>query len=155
MLRRLKSSLLLLALAVLLLGQDGGIPLENARVRQLGRQLICLCGCGSSVTECNMLHCHFSDPARQKLLSMVNAGASDADILDAFVKEYGQQILLNPPSEGFNLLGWLMPFIAIAGGLALVWVIIKRFRRPLAVIGPEPDPAMMARIEKDLDNLDS
>ena len=59
--------------------------LENPRVRQLGDQLACLCGCGSSVTSCNMLHCHFSDPARQKLLAMVKAGMSDSAIFAAFV----------------------------------------------------------------------
>jgi cytochrome c-type biogenesis protein CcmH len=152
--RQLRSSLLILAVAALMLGQ-GGTPLENARVRLLGEQLACLCGCGSSVTSCNMLHCHFSDPARQKLLSMVNAGKSDSDILAAFVEEYGQRVLLKPPAEGFNLLGWLMPFIAIGAGLALVWWLIRRFRRPLAATaGPEPDPALLAQIERDLDKLD-
>lgn len=152
--RRLRSSLLLLAVAALMLGQ-GGIPLENARVRRLGDELACLCGCGSSITSCNMLECHFAGPARQKLLSMVNAGLSDSQIFAAFVKEYGQRVLLKPPSEGFNLLGWVMPFLALAAGLVLVWWFIRRFHRPLAVAGPEPDPAMLARIEKDLENLDS
>jgi len=158
--RRFRSSLLALAAAALLLGQ-GGNPLENARVRLLGEQLACLCGCGSSIASCNMLHCHFAEPARQKLLGMVNAGMSDSDILAAFVKEYGQRVLLKPPSEGFNLLGWLMPFIAIAAGLALVWWLIQRFRRPLAPAagapagGPEPDPALLAQMDKDLEDLDS
>jgi cytochrome c-type biogenesis protein CcmH len=144
----------MLAAALLLLGQ-GGNPLENPRVRRLGDQLVCLCGCGSSVTQCNMLHCEFSEPARQKLLRMVNAGMTDSEILAAFVKEYGQRVLMKPPSEGFNLLGWLMPFIALAAGLALVWWLIRRFRAPLAAAGPEPDPALMARIEKETDEMDS
>ncbi|MGO9097577.1 MAG: cytochrome c-type biogenesis protein CcmH [Bryobacteraceae bacterium] len=152
--RQLRGSVLMLAAAVLLLGQ-GATPLENPRVRRLGDQLVCLCGCGSSVTQCNMLHCEFSEPARQKLLKMVNAGMTDSDILAAFVKEYGQRVLMKPPSEGFNLLGWLMPFIALAAGLALVWWLIRRFRAPLAVAGPEPDPALLARIEKETDELDS
>jgi cytochrome c-type biogenesis protein CcmH/NrfF len=71
------------------------------------------------------------------------------------VKEYGQRVLMKPPSEGFNLLGWLMPFIALAAGLALVWWLIRRFRAPLAAAGPEPDPALMARIEKETDEMDS
>ncbi len=132
---------------------DGGTPLENPRVRLLGDQLGCLCGCGSSVTSCNMLHCHFSEPARQKLLTMVSAGMSDSDIFAAFVKDYGPQILLKPPAEGFNLLGWVMPFVAIAAGLAAVWWFIQRFRKPLAA-GPEPDAATLARVERELENLD-
>lgn len=156
--RLLRSSLLALALAAASLPQ-GGSPLENARVRRLGDQLACLCGCGSTITSCNMLHCHFAEPAREKLLAMVDAGESDAAILDAFVKEYGKRILLKPPAEGFNLLGWIMPFVALALGLAVVWWLIQRFRKPLAVAGgPDLDPAALARyqerIEKDLEKLD-
>jgi len=107
-----------------------------------------------------MLDCSFSRPARQKLLAMVNAGASDSAIIGSFVKQYGPRILLKPPAEGFNLVGWLMPFAAIAMGLAFVWWVIRRFRRPLALAGgPEMDPATLARyqerIDKELEKLDS
>ncbi len=147
-----------MALAALALGQ-GGAPLENARVRQLGDLLGCQCGCGSSITSCNMLHCHFSEPAREKLLSMVNAGMSDSAILDAFVQQYGKVILLKPPAEGFNVVGYVMPFIAIALGLGFIWFVMQRFRRPLAVRpAVQIDPATLARyqerIDKDMEGLD-
>jgi cytochrome c-type biogenesis protein CcmH len=157
--RRLRNSLLVVALAAICLAQ-GENPLLNERVRRLGEQLGCQCGCGSSVTSCNMLECHFSSPARQKLLAMVNAGESDSAILAAFVKEYGPRILLKPPAEGFNLVGWVMPFVGIAIGLAFVWWIIKRFRRPVAAVagGAEMEEATLARyqerIDKDLEKLD-
>jgi hypothetical protein len=53
-----------------------------------------------------------------------------------------------------------MPFAAIAMGLAFVWWVIRRFRRPLALAGgPEMDPATLARyqerIDKELEKLDS
>jgi cytochrome c-type biogenesis protein CcmH len=106
-----------------------------------------------------MLECHFSSPARKRLLAMVNAGESDSAILDAFVKEYGPRILLSPPAAGFNLIGWIMPFVAILAGLGFVWLVIHRFRRPPGVAaGPEYDSATLARyqerIEKDLEKLD-
>jgi cytochrome c-type biogenesis protein CcmH len=145
-------------LALVTMGQ-GDNPLLNVRVRQLGEQLGCLCGCGASITSCNMLQCHFALPARQKLLKMVNAGESDQAIFAAFVKEYGPRVLLKPPAEGFNLVGWLMPFAAIATGLAFVWWLIGRFRKPLATAGgPELDDATLAqyreRIDRDLEKLD-
>jgi cytochrome c-type biogenesis protein CcmH len=157
--RRWKSSLLVLALAAVCLAQST-TPLANARVRRLGDQLMCLCGCGSTVTSCNMLECRFSRPARDKLLAMVDAGMPDSAILSAFVKEYGVQILVRPPARGFNLLGYVMPFAGIALGLAFVWWVIKRFRKPVAApAGPALDDATFAayqaRIEKDLEKLDS
>ena len=156
--RRLRNSLLVLAAAVLCLAQ-GENPLLNERVRRLGEQLGCQCGCGSSVTSCNMLECHSSGPIRKQLLAMVNAGRSDGDIMSAIVTEFGQKILLKPPAEGFNVVGWLMPFAAILAGLAFVWLVIQRFRRPLAVAsGPPIDDATLdryrQRIEKDLEKLD-
>lgn len=153
-----KSSILILLLAAFCYAADSGTPLENARVRRLGEQLKCLCGCGSSVTSCNMLHCGHSEPARAKLLTMVNAGMSDKDILDTFAKEYGTEILEKPPAEGFNLLGYVMPFVGIAAGLAFVWWFMQRFRKPLATAGPSMDSATLARyqerIDKDLEELD-
>src|SRR5271157_4585605 len=126
--RRLKSSLLILALAALCLAQST-TPLANARVRRLGDQLMCLCGCGATITSCNMLGCSHSKPARERLLAMVNAGQSDSAILATFVQENGVEILAKPPAQGFNLLGYVVPFIGIALGLAFVWVVIKRFRK--------------------------
>jgi cytochrome c-type biogenesis protein CcmH len=120
---------------------------------------MCLCGCGATVTSCNMLGCSHSKPAREKLLAMVNAGMPDSAILDAFVKEYGVQILVRPPAQGFNLLGYVVPFAGIAVGLAFVWWVIKRFRKPLAAAaGPELDAAAFAayqaQIDRDLEKLD-
>ena len=156
--RRWKSSLLVLALAALSLAQST-TPLANVRVRRLGDELMCLCGCGATITSCNMLGCSHSKPAREKLLAMVNAGMPDSAILDSFVKEYGLQILVRPPAQGFNLLGYVMPFIGIALGLAFVWWAIKRFRKPVAAAaGQELDAATFAgyqaQIEKDLEKLD-
>jgi cytochrome c-type biogenesis protein CcmH/NrfF len=66
---------------------------------------------------------------------------------------------MKPPAQGFNLLGYVMPFAAILVGLAFVWWVIKRFRKPLAVAdGLEIDPAVLERyqerIDKDLEKLD-
>lgn len=131
-------------------------PLTNPEVRRIGEKLLCLCGCGSTVTSCNMQHCGFSDPARIKILKMVEAGKSEEEILASFVSENGLRVLVKPPAEGFNLVGWLMPFAGIAVGLTFVWLMIQRFRRPLAA-APADDAALARyrnRIEKDLERLD-
>jgi cytochrome c-type biogenesis protein CcmH len=137
---------------------QSGSPLTNPEVRRIGEQLLCLCGCGSTVTSCNMQHCHFSDPARLKLQQMVNAGMGEKEILAAFVKENGLRVLVKPPAEGFNLVGWVMPFVSLALGFALVWYVIKRLRRPALATAPQADDAVLAqyrqRIESDLDKLD-
>ena len=145
----------------------GGVPLGNPRVRSVGELLSCQCGCGSSVTSCNMINCHSSGPIRERLLQMVEAGVGDDQILATFEQEYGKIILRKPPTQGFFLMAWVMPFIGLGGGLALIWFILQRIisRRPAAAtggasveLGGEPDSPELARyrdrIEKDLSDLD-
>jgi cytochrome c-type biogenesis protein CcmH len=155
--KRLKTALLGALVAVLSFAQSGS-PLTNPEVRRIGEQLLCLCGCGSTVTSCNMQHCHFSDPAREKLLTMVNAGMGEKEILAAFVKENGLRVLVKPPAEGFNLVGWVMPVVGLAAGFAVVWFVIRRFRRPAPAGAPPVDDAVLARyqqrIDRDLDRLE-
>jgi cytochrome c-type biogenesis protein CcmH/NrfF len=143
----------------------GSVPLQNPRVRSIGELLSCQCGCGSSVTSCNMMNCHSAGPLRERVLAMVEAGVSDDEILATLEKEYGKIILRKPPAEGFYLISWVMPFIGLGGGLALVWFVLQRYmaKRPAtagasAGAGAEPDSPELARyrerIEKDLSDMD-
>lgn len=152
---------LLVALAAAIMLAHGATPLSNDRVRQLGTMLHCKCGCNASVTECNMLHCHFSDPVRMELLSMVESGRADQEILDAMVGKYGKDILRRPPQEGFYMLSYVMPYAGLAAGLALIGLLIRFYlrRRPaVASAAAQPSPELtryQAQIEKDLADLDS
>ncbi|MGH7345015.1 MAG: cytochrome c-type biogenesis protein [Candidatus Rokuibacteriota bacterium] len=82
------------------------------------------------------------------------AGESPAEVQRYFVDRYGEWILLAPPRRGFNLLVWVVPFAAVAGGLAataaLVWRWTHRRRGPrtppVAV-----DAAMSERIRRELE----
>ena len=159
-----------LALVALLSGVllSGSVPLQNPRVRSVGELLTCQCGCGSSVSSCNMQNCHSSGPIRERLLQMVEAGVSDDQILATFEQEYSKIILRKPPAQGFFLIAWVMPFIGLGGGLALLWFVIQRIlaRRPVAAtsgasadLGIEPDSPELTRyrdrIEKDLSDMDA
>ena len=156
--RHWKSSLLVFALAALSLAQSAS-DLQTDPVHRIGDRLACLCGsCNNTVATCQMLECHYSKPARQKIAAMVAAGKSDQEILDSFVAENGLRALAAPPAEGFNLLGWIMPFLGLAAGFAGVWYFLRRMylkRAPAPAAGDEQVLSQYReRIEKDLAKLD-
>jgi cytochrome c-type biogenesis protein CcmH len=156
--QRYRTSFLAVVLAAVSLAQSSS-QFQSEAVKRVGSKLACLCGgCNNTVADCQMLECHYSKPARERIAALQAAGRSDAQIVDVFVKDEGIRALAAPPAEGFNLLAWVMPFVAIAAGLAVIWLFIQRFRKPepagRAVAGAETLSRYQSRIDKDLTQLD-
>ena len=63
----------------------------------------------------------FSVQIRNKIKEMLQAGASDEEIKAYFVQRYGEWILRSPPKQGFNLLLWILPGLAMAVGLFFLY----------------------------------
>jgi cytochrome c-type biogenesis protein CcmH len=157
MLQRKSRLLLVLALAAICLPQTA-TQYVTSDVRRVGDKLASKCGaCNNTVGTCPMLECHYSLPAREKIGEMQKAGASDQTIVDAFVKESGLSALASPPAEGFNLLGWVMPFVGLAFGLAMVTLWFKRFMRRKSASAPglpDIDRRYQERMDKELEELE-
>jgi cytochrome c-type biogenesis protein CcmH/NrfF len=128
-------------------------------VRRVGVRLRCQCGCGDSVATCSMLECGFSKPAKERIARMQAVGMSDAQIIDAFVRDYGPGIYLAPPSA----FGWVVPYASVGFGLLVIWLFIRKYRHPkplaeLSVGSVDTDDPALAKykdqIEKDMANLE-
>ena len=60
---------------------------------------------------------------RQFIAEEVSAGSDDLQIRDQLVTNYGTEVLLNPPADGFAALIWILPvivlvFSSMAAGIA-------------------------------------
>ena len=147
-------------LTVPLVGQVRSVDPIDAEAYAIGKRLQCQCGCGSTVADCNMLYCHFGEPVREEIRAGVVAGLAPEVIVDQLVDKYGAIILGEPPVEGFGALGWTMPFIAILAGLAIVPLVIQRWRRnqlaakaaapPQAALDEDALKRFEAEIDRDL-----
>lgn len=146
----------MLLLAGLSLSQTPS-QMVTPEIRRVGDKLACKCGaCNNTVGNCPMIGCGYSSPAREKIAAAQKSGKSDQDIIDGFVRETGLAALAEPPAEGFQLLGWVMPFVGIAVGLAAILLYWKRFH-PVgsgAAPPPEIDEKYRRRIEADMADLD-
>ena len=65
------------------------------------------------------------DLVREKL----QAGETESQIFDFFVERYDKGVLAEPPAEGFNILVWVIPPVALLLGLTLLWLGIRQLGR--------------------------
>lgn len=117
------------------------LPLTGAgadRFGTLGHRLMCSCGCGQVLLECNHVGCPRSDGMRNELAAGIERGDSDDLVLQSFVQKYGATILAAPTATGFNRIAWIMPFVALAFGLAVAIFFIRRWGRQRAAATPAP-----------------
>jgi cytochrome c-type biogenesis protein CcmH/NrfF len=133
----------------------------STRFGQLGHQLMCICGCGQILLECNHVGCPDSDGMRNELMTAVNRGDSDSLVEQSFVQKYGPTVLAAPMTTGFDRTAWIMPFAALIGGIVVLILIIRAWKNKPApaladgiaapVRGPDLDPFRdQARKETDL-----
>jgi len=100
----------------------------SKRFDKLGHQIMCSCGCNELLLECNHVGCPNSDGMRQELMAGVTRGDSDKTIFAAFVEKYGPTSLAAPPAEGFNIVGWVMPFAVLILGIGGTALLIRKWR---------------------------
>jgi cytochrome c-type biogenesis protein CcmH len=135
---RIAQIVLIAALAMLLLGAD-----TDARFNKIGHGLMCMCGCGQVLLECNHVGCTYSDRMRNELIAGLERGDSDSLVLQSFVQKYGNTVLAAPTTTGFNRIAWIMPFAVFAAALALT-VLLVRAWKSRAVAQPVPRPNLDA-----------
>jgi cytochrome c-type biogenesis protein CcmH len=120
---------------------------ENARFGALGHKLMCVCGCNQVLLECNHVGCRYSDRMRDELAAGLGRAESDDLVLQSFVQKYGPTVLLAPTTTGFNRLAWLMPYLALALGLATVALLVRAWRTPPLAVPAFP-PAGASDLER-------
>lgn len=103
---------------------------SNAALNALRNELACYCGCGMTVQGClGGMVCSESRTLSQEVIQLSSAGKSRPEILQAMVAKYGERILAAPTKEGFNLVVWGGPFVALLFGVGIIVWLVWRWRR--------------------------
>jgi len=138
-------------------------PADNdAVVKELEHRLKCTCGCNLDVYTCRTTDftCTYSPALHREVLALRQEGKTPEAVVTAFVAKYGEQILMAPKPEGFNLAGYLLPGAAVlTAGTLLTAVLLRRGRQrvpePAAAATTAPaDPAAAERLRRALDEVD-
>jgi len=121
---------------------------NDAAIKTLEHRLKCTCGCNLDIYTCRTTDftCTYSPALHREVLALRAEGKSPDAVVAAFVVKYGEQILMAPKPEGFNLAGYLLPGALVlgAGGL-LAAVLVRRGRRapPPAAGASNIEPAAL------------
>jgi len=135
-LRRLMQVFLLVLSLLVFLGAGD----TDARFKDLGHRMMCTCGCGQVLLECNHVGCQSSDKIRNQLLAALDRGDNDDLILQGFVQEYGPTVVAAPTTTGFNRVAWVMPGLALIFGMAFVVFVVRAWKN-------KPAPAVADGIQ--------
>ena len=154
--RQLRSSLVVLALAVMPIFAQSAEDLESTAVNRVAGKMLCPCGCKMNMA-CRMdpYPCKTCWDNKKKILNMQAAGMPDEAILAKFQQDMGKEVVAIQP----GVLGSLSFYTAAALGLLLVlWVIRRYSRKPVAGGAGRLDEAMFDhyhdQIEKEVEKLD-
>jgi cytochrome c-type biogenesis protein CcmH len=147
------AALLTAVLVATLLGAAPGAaaPVREETVHEVAAQLRCVVCQSLSVADSPSETAH---QMRGIIRERLAAGETADQVREYFVGRYGEWVLLSPRRSGFNLLVWGFPIAAIAVGLIVVALLLRRWtsRGRATMTSSALDAAMSERIRRDLDS---
>ena len=121
--RRWVQACVVCVLAVVMLGAE-----PSSRFNKVGHQMMCACGCGQVLLECNHVGCPDSDRMIGELRAQMAGGGSDTEILNWFAAKYGATILAAPIRGGFDNVAWIAPVAVFLMATVGVGFLIRMWR---------------------------
>jgi len=136
---------------------------NDAGIQAIEKKLKCSCGCGLDIYTCRTtdFSCTYSPALHKEVLRLAGQGRSAQEIIDEFVAQYGEAVLMSPPRRGFNLAGYFVPSIAIVVAAVLLVRVLRGWTRETRAqaepVGPTSPPAAspaeLERLRQALDRL--
>jgi len=134
----------------------------DAAYQAIEKQLKCSCGCGLDIYTCRTtdFNCTYSPGLHRQVVALAAEGKTAQQIIDAFIAEYGQQVLMAPPKRGFNLVGYLLPSVAVLVAAGFLIRTLRRWTRvaaaeagavPASGAHADASPAELERLRRELE----
>jgi cytochrome c-type biogenesis protein CcmH len=119
----------------------------------LEHHIKCQCGCVLDVFTCRTtdFSCSVSPAMHNDVVNLVAGGYNAAEIMGAFQSVYGERVLMAPIKQGFNLLGYIMPFAALIAGGGAVALLIRKWGKRAA----QPQLAGVPQVDATPEELDA
>ena len=116
--------------------------------------------CPTCKTTLDQSTAPIADRIRQFISARIAAGDTKSEIKRKLVLQFGPSVLAEPSKRGFNLLAWVLPFVALGLGAAvLAWLVWRWSRRreaeaPAVAGAGTLDPELERRLDDELARFD-
>jgi len=135
----------------------------DAAYQAIEKQLKCSCGCGLDIYTCRTtdFNCTYSPGLHAQVVALAEKGKTAQQIIDAFIAQYGQQVLMAPPVRGFNLVGYFVPSLVVLVAAGFLILALRRWTRAAAEAAApaslggniDASPAELERLRRELERL--
>src|SRR4029453_4046102 len=116
----MRRALVALVLVALALPATAAASEKHPTLRELEGDLMCpTCG-----TTLELSRAPAANQIRRFVRARIAAGDTKSEIEDKLVAEFGRGVLASPPKEGFDLLAWVLPLLALGLGAAVMGVLV-------------------------------
>lgn len=141
-------------------------PVTNAQIKEVAKDLVCLCGSCNRESLATCICTAFAVPEREVIGEALAAGETHEQIVESYVERFGPRVLATPPASGYTLLAWVGPFVGLVFGVLLVRQALLRWRRVHTAAesvaksdgssdsNPVDGNPMRQRLEQELDEFD-
>ncbi len=101
-------------------------PQKEQQYKHLVTELRCLVCQNQNLADSNA---ELAQDLRQEIYEMIQAGASQQEIIDFMVNRYGDFVLYRPPFKKSTAFLWIGPFLILTIGLLALVLFIRKHRR--------------------------
>lgn len=156
---KLRKAFVIILLLLLLLAPlfTSPVKAQTTAAGDIAKQLVCQCGCTSILSNCTHIECMSRNGMTALIEQKLAQGQSGEQIIQFFVDQYGEQVLSEPPKRGFNLVAWVLPFVAILVAGAVIYLALRKWvkqgSQPQTTAIPETEEEKekyQQRLEKEL-----
>ena len=117
---------LAIMIALVACANEDDIPAQERRAQQLNKVIMCPVCPGESIDQSQNT---LASQMRAIVVEKLDEGWTEGKIKEFFVDRYGPSVLLEPPSDGFNLMVWILPPIAIVAAASGLFLALRSMRR--------------------------
>lgn len=132
----------------LVLPATGVAAQPRASLADIEDEVMCV-ECGTAL---NLSNAPVADREREFIRREIDRGKSKEEIKEALVQRLGPAVLAVPSNEGFGIVAYVVPALALVAALAGLVLLARRWRAPSRRTAPAPalDPEDARRLERDM-----